>query len=232
MLLNVASVGMLILHRCYYLSSKNVDGRDNFEFSTTIDTQNEDQYGWNWLEYDLIWLKVAHILPNRSLAIAHLAGSLILLLSRILSNQGRFASPNFFFIKLILLIAFIATLQMEFISHLSFIIFAIIVSLFNFLSSFFILWKNRFDLNPTQDKSSKYGILLVHYSSMLFLFSEQTSLEKTQPTTEDFLFGGFFVLGFVYALTMLGIYSVYKKRWILIGGKLKEKSSFNLILQR
>ena len=232
MLLNVVSVGMLILHRCYYLSSKNGDGRDDFEFSSTIDGQNEDQNGWNWLEYDLVWLKVAHILPNRSLAIAHLAGSVVLLVSRVLSSQGRLASPNSFFFTLIMLIAFIALLQLEFISYLSFIIFAISISLSNFLSSLFKLWKNRFDIKPNQDNSSKYGILLVHYSSMLFLFSKQASLEKKSPTMEDFLFGGFFALGFVYALTMLGIYSAYKKRWVLIGGKLKEKSSFNLIQQR
>jgi hypothetical protein len=232
MLLNVVSAGMSILHRCYYLSGKGNDSGDDYEFSLSGEGENDDLNGWNWLEYDLVWLKIAHILPNRTLAIAHLAGSLIMLCSRLTSLPNRFASPNSFLLKLFLLIAFIASLQLGIIAHQTFISFAVSLSVFNFLISFFGLWKNRFDIKPSQDKSSKYGILLVHYSATLFFLSKQNSLEKRQLNLEDFLLGGFFVIGFVYSLAMLGIYSVYKKRWILIGGKLKEKASFNMIQQR
>ena len=170
MLLNVVSIGMSILHRCYYLSTKSNDNGDDFEFSLAKEGENEDLNGWNWLEYDLVWLKIAHILPNRSLAISHLAGSLILLASRFTSLPSRFASPNSFLIKMILLIAFIALLQLDLISHSTFITFAVILSLFNFSSSFFSLWRNRFDIKPNQDRSSKYGILLIHYSATIFFF--------------------------------------------------------------
>ena len=206
LMMKMMSVGMTVMHRLS-LTTQLVKSGEDEEGEESRDTT------WGWVLYDLAWLKVGLVQPLAMLVVAHALGVAILLSARILKAKevdGKHIA-SMFGLALVM-----GLLRMNVIGVEEYTAFVSAVSAVFLLLPVFT--SVRHAKRTGTETGATWAWQLVSYAALL------------ATGVRDVDFGAVLyvplVAGMVGAMVPLLINSIMRPRWVLIGGKLKEKSSF------
>lgn len=207
--MKLIGIGMTVMHRMNIVMQKAEEEDDHEE-------RREQMEPWGWLLYDIAWIKVGLVQPLSFLVVAHAIGALLLLVGCVFVKKLQVCTLHV--VSMLSLVLLMSALRMNLIGAEGY------ETTVSALSMVFLLYPVllyvRHAKRMVKETGSKWAWQLVAYASFLAAGVKDPDCPVELCVA--------LAAGVLSAAIPLVMHSIMRPRWILVGGKLKEKSSFTL----